>query len=109
MIRVTDLCPAYVPWAISDHQSHADGAFINPPTVPPDLTVLVYVSICSAMVLQNRIDCVDSGWIRTFHAIEGEIPTFAAPGTMSYSEITIKLHFQGCVLVYFSKDAVLQK
>jgi len=61
------------------------------------------------MVLQNRIDRFDSGWVRTFHAIEGEIPTLTAEVTKSYSEIAIELHFQGCVLVFFNKDAVLQK
>ena len=94
--------------AISDHQSHAYGAFTNPLTVPPDLTVLVYVGVCPAMVRQNRIDCFDSGWIRTFHAIEGEIPTLAAPGTMSYSEIAIILDLQCRVLVFLHKDTILE-
>jgi len=60
------------------------------------------------MVMPNRIDPLDSGWVRTFHAIEEEIPTLAAVGTKSYSEIAIELHSQGCVLVFFNEDAVLQ-
>ena len=42
--------------AISDHQSHAYGAFTNPLTVPPDLTVLVYVGVCSAVISMDNID-----------------------------------------------------
>ena len=61
------------------------------------------------MVLPKRIDRFDSGWVGTLHAIEGEIPTFAAVVTKSYSQIAIELHFQGRVLVFFSEDAVLQK
>ena len=48
---------------ISDHQTHANGAFTNPLTVPPDLTVLVYVGVGFAMIEKESINRFDSDWI----------------------------------------------
>ena len=63
---------------VSDHQSDTNGSFANPLTVSSDLTVLVNVDACSAIVLIDNINRVDGDWFGTFHAIEGEIPTLTA-------------------------------
>ena len=97
-----------VTWAISNHQSHAYGAFPNPLTVPSDLTVLVYVVVCSAVINRDNIDRFDSDWFRTFHAIEGEIPTLAAVQATTNPEISIILHLQCRVGAFLSKDTILE-
>ena len=94
--------------AVSDHQSHAYGAFTNPLTVPPDLTVLVYVGVCSSVITSNNIDRFDSDRVGTFHAIEGEIPTLAAVQATTNPEISIILHLQCRVLVFLHKDTILE-
>ena len=98
---------ALVTWAISDHQSHAYGAVTNPLTVPTDLTVLVYVGVCSAVIRLNNIDRFDSDWFRTFHIIEGEIPTLAAKHTTTNPEISIILDLQCRVGAFLHKDTIL--
>ena len=76
---------------VSNHQSHTNGSFANPLTVSPDLTVVVNVGVCPAMVFKDSYSCVDSYWFGTFHAIEDEIPTLTATHAVSYPEIAIKL------------------
>ena len=93
---------------ISDHHTHAYGPFTNPLAVSPNLTVLVYIVVCSAMESPDGINCFDSGWVRTFYTIESEVPTLAASGAVGYSEIAIKLHLQGCLFALFNKDTILK-
>ena len=93
--------------AISDSQSHTYGAFTNSLTIPPDLTVLVYVGVCSAVISRDNIDRFDSDWVRTFHAIESEIPTLAAVQATTNPEISIILDLQCRVVVFLYKDTIL--
>jgi len=44
------------------------------------------------MISSKDIDRFDSDWFRTFHAIEGEIPTLAAVQATTNPEISIILH-----------------
>ena len=78
-----------------------------PLTVPPDLTVLVYVGVCSAVISMDNVDRFDSDWFRTFYAIEGKIPTLAAKHTTANAEISIILDLQRRVLVFLHKDTIL--
>ena len=96
--------------AISYHQSHAYGAFTNPLTVPPDLTVLVYVGVCFTVITVDNVnmDRFNGDWFGTFHAIEGEILTLAATNTTTNPEISIILDLQCRVLVFLHKDTILE-
>ena len=67
----------------------------------------MYVGICSAMVVSNVIQAVNGEWTFTLCAIEGEKPAVAAIQAVSYSEVTIVLHFQGCIIGVLGKNALL--
>ena len=92
---------------VSNHQSNTNGSFANPFTVSSDLTVLVNVGVCSAMVCMDNIHRFDGYWFGTFHAIEGEIPTLTAMHAAADPEIAIKLDLQCCFVLLFDKDTIL--
>ena len=94
---------------VSNHQSHTDSSFANPLTVSSDLTVLVNVGVCSAIVILDNINRFDGDWFGTFHAIEGEIPTLTATHAAADPEIAIKLDLQCCFVLLFDKDTILSK
>ena len=94
---------------VSNHQSNTNGSFANALTVSSDLTVLVNVGLCFAIVIIDYINRFDGDWFGTFHAIEGEIPTLTATHAVSYPEIAIKLDLQCCFVLLFDKDTILSK
>ena len=98
-----------VSWTVSNHKSDANGSFANPLTVSSDVTVLVNVGFCSAIVLIENINRVDGDWFGTFHVIEGEIPTLTASVAERYPEIAIKLDLQCCFGLLFDKDTFLSR
>ena len=96
---------------VSNHKSDANGSFANPFTVSSDVTVLVNVGVCSAMVIIDNINRVDRDWFGTFRVIEGNIPTptYTATQAVSYPEIAVKLDLQRCFVLLFDKDTFLSK
>ena len=94
---------------VSNHQSDTNGSFANPLTVSSNLTVLVNVGVCFAMVIIDNINRFDGYWFGTFRTIEGEIPTLTATHAVSYPEIAIKLDLQCCFVLLFDKDTLLLK
>jgi len=68
----------------------------------------VYVGVLSAMVLMNMGKTINGEWTLTLNAVEGEVPSLTAIQAVSYSVVTIVLHFQGCILGVLGKNALLQ-
>ena len=94
---------------VSNHKSDPKGSFANPLTVSSDVTVLVNVGVCSAMVIIDNINRVDRDWFGTFRVIENNIPTLTSTQAVSYPEIAVKLDLQRRFVLLFDKDAFLSK
>ena len=93
--------------AVSNHQSNAHSSFADPLTITSDLTMLVNVGVCSAVVCMDNINRFYGDWFGTFHMIEGKIPAFAALYAAANPEIAVKLDLQSCVVL--NTDTILQK
>ena len=100
---------AFETTAVSNHQSNTYVSFANPLTVSPNLAMFVNVGVLSAVICMDGIKAFDGDWFGTFRTIEGEKPALAATQAASDPEIAIKLDLQCCLVIFFDKDAILQK
>ena len=68
----------------------------------------VYVGVCLAVVCSDVSNTINGVWSYTFHIVEGEVPALTAVETVSYSVVTIELHFQSCFMTILDKNAFLK-
>ena len=94
--------------AISDIDSHSYGSRRNSLTVTSNLRCFVYVGVSSAVVLKDVVNAINGEWSVTFHTVECEVPALTAIQTTTDPEVAIELHFQGCIMGFLDKNAVLK-
>ena len=100
---------SFLSHAATDINSHSDGSLSDSFAVSSNLSNFVNVAVCSSMIYMNMQDTINGERFATLYTVEGEKPTRATIETVGDSEVTIVLHFQGCVIGYFFKNAILQK
>ena len=100
---------SFLSHAATDINSHSDGSLSDSFAVSSNLSNFVNVAVCSSMIYMNMHQTINGERFATLYTVEGEKPTRATIETVGDSEVTIVLHFQGCVIGYFFKNAILQK
>ena len=100
---------SFLSHAATDINSHSDGSLSDSFAVSSNLSNFVNVAVCSSMIYMNMHQTINGERFATLYTVEGEKPTRATIETVGDSEVTIVLHFQGCVISYFFKNAILQK
>ena len=93
----------------TDIDSHSYGSLRDSFAVSSNLSNFVNVAVCFSIISMNKHQAINGERFATLYAVEGEKPTRATIETEGDSEVTIVLHFQGCVIGYFFKNAILQK
>ena len=93
----------------TDIDSHSYGSLRDSFAVSSNLTNSVNVAVCFSIISMNKHQAINGERFATLYAVEGEKPTRATIETEGDSEVTIVLHFQGCVIGYFFKNAILRK
>ena len=93
----------------TDINSHSNSSLSDSFAVSSNLSNFVNVAVCSSMICLNMHHTINGERFATLYTVEGEKPTRATIETVGDSEVTIVLHFQGCVIGYFFKNAILQK
>ena len=100
---------SFLSHAATDIDSHSNCSLRDSFAISSNLRNFVNVAVCSSMISINMHQTVNGERFATLYTVEGEKPTRATIETVGDSEVTIVLHFQGCVIGYFFKNAILQK
>ena len=102
------LC-SFLSHTATDIDSHSNGSLGDSFAVSSNLSNFVNVAVCFSMISINEHQAINGERFATLYTVKGEKPTRATIETVGDSEVTIVLHFQGCVISYFFKNAILQK
>ena len=95
--------------ATTNIKTHSNGSLGDSFAVSSNLSNFVNVAVCFSLISINKHQAINGERFATLYTVEGEKPTRATIETVGDSEVTIVLHFQGCVIGYFFKNTILQK
>ena len=98
----------FLPHTVTHIYSHSDGSCGNSLAITSNVMHSVYVTVRFAMVCVDVNKTINGEWTATFHTVEGEVPALTAIQAESYPQVTIVLNFQGCILGFLDKNAVLK-
>lgn len=68
----------------------------------------MYVAVRFAVVSINMYKTINGGWTFTLGTIKGEVPSLTAIQAVSYPVVTVIIYFQGCIIGFLDKNAVLK-
>ena len=100
---------SFLSHATTDIKTHSNSFLSDSFAVSSNLSNFVNVAVCFSLISINKHQAINGERFATLYTVEGEKPTRATIETVGDSEVTIVLHFQGCVIGYFFKNTILQK
>lgn len=98
----------FLPRTVPHIYSHSDGSCRNSLAVSSNISCFGYVAVHFAVVSINMYKTINGGWTFTLSTIKGEVPSLTAIQAVSYPVVTVILYFQGCIIGFLDKNAVLK-